>query len=327
MKINMAEMKSHAHQQEVGRKSEQERPVPGTEHDRIAARQPKIHVVWPHTFQQIKQKGQCLKAGQSVAPFFLFAFLFSWLIEVPLALQAQGIVDLSLPFGLHYLAGYGPMVAALILTFISGGWPALRNLLGKIVKWRVPVQWWIVAFSPLLIYLLLILVLTWLRQQPPSFNQLGNIKFLPDLGFAALLFWIVTFGIGEETGWRGYALPRLLQRHSPLKATIIIWFWWALWHLPLFYYTYDQAALFGFLPGLFAAAIIFTWLYNKASSILIVAVWHGTFNLTTACVACGEELSAAVVSTAVMVGALFLLILYKPFLTRQSKMQHHIENK
>jgi membrane protease YdiL (CAAX protease family) len=273
------------------------------------------------------QKDRYLGAEQSVTPFFLLAFLFSWLIEVPLALQAQGIVNFSLPFGLHYLAGYGPMVAALLLTFRSGGWPVLRGFLGKMVEWRVPVRWWIAAFSPLLIYLLLILALTWLRQQPPSFKQLGKIKFLPDLGFAALIFWVVTFGIGEETGWRGYALPRLQQRYSPLAATIILWFWWALWHLPLFYYTYDQAALFGFLPGLFAGAIIFTWLYNKASSILIVAVWHGTFNLTTACVACGEELSAAVVSTAVMVGAVFLLVFYKPFFTRQSEMQHHMKYK
>ena len=72
--------------------------------------------------------------------------------------------------------------------------------------------------------------------------------------------------------------------------------------------------IFGFLPGLLAGAIVFTWLYNSTESILIVAVGHGAFNLTAACVACGDGLGAAAVSAAVMVGAVVLLILHKPLM-------------
>jgi membrane protease YdiL (CAAX protease family) len=144
------------------------------------------------------------------------------------------------------------------------------------------------------------------------FSTLGQLNFLPDLGLAALPFWIVTFGIGEETGWRGYALPRLQRRRSALSATIILWFLWTLWHLPLFFYTYDSAVLPGFLPGLFAGAIIFTWLYNSTGSILIAAVWHGLFNYTTACTACGAGIGAATISTMVMIGAVILIIVWKP---------------
>ena len=62
--------------------------------------------------------------------------------------------------------------------------------------------------------------------------------------------------------------------------------------------------------GLFAGAIVFTWLYNQTRSILIAAVWHGMFNLTTACAACGAGPGAAAVSTLVMVWAAVLLIVY-----------------
>lgn len=276
--------------------------------------QTQIPFVALHTREQVLEEARQRAAGKPLASYFLLAFLLSWLVEVPLALQAQGIVNLSLPFALHYLVGYGPLVAALLLTARNGGWCALRTLFGRMARWRVRARWWLVAFSPLLFYGLLVAAMAWLQGQPPSFGELGKLNFLPDLGLAALPFWVLTFGIGEETGWRGYALPRLQQRRSAFTATLILWFWWALWHLPLFFYTYDLAVLPGFLPGLFAGAIVFTWLYNSTGSILIAAVWHGMFNLTTACVSCGAGIDAAAVSTVVMVGAVSLLVFYKPLM-------------
>ena len=128
----------------------------------------------------------------------------------------------------------------------------------------------------------------------------------------ALPLWVLTFGIGEETGWRGFALPRLQESHSPLGATIILWVFWALWHLPLFFYSYEVSILPGFLIGLLAGAINFTWLYNSTDgSILLVALWHGTFNFTTACSSCKTGLSAAVISTLVMVWAVAIVLFYR----------------
>ena len=54
------------------------------------------------------------------------------------------------------------------------------------------------------------------------------VNFLPPLGTGALFFWILTFGIGEEIGWRGYALPRLQKNHNALYATTALAFFWAL---------------------------------------------------------------------------------------------------
>ena len=145
-----------------------------------------------------------------------------------------------------------------------------------------------------------------------DFSLLGQVNFLPNLGVGALLLWIFTFGFGEEIGWRGYALPRLQKDRSALSATLILAVFWALWHLPQFFYLFDTAILVGWFFGLTAGAIVFTWLYNSAEgSILMVALWHGAFNFITASKA-GEGVLAAVLSTLVMVWAVAVIIWLKP---------------
>jgi membrane protease YdiL (CAAX protease family) len=146
-------------------------------------------------------------------------------------------------------------------------------------KWRVRPVWWLVALAPLVLYTLLAIVLRFIQGQWPDLAALGQIDFLPNLGGGALLVWFLTFGLGEETGWRGFALPRLQKGRSALAATAILWILWALWHLPLFFYLYDATILVGFLLGLLSGAIVFTWLYNSSGgSVLLVAVWHAAFN-------------------------------------------------
>ena len=158
--------------------------------------------------------------------------------------------------------------------------------------------------APLGLYLAVAATLWLVQGIPVDIVAMGQVDFLPALGLAALPMWILTFGIGEGTGWRGFALPRLQEGRSALNATIILWAFWALWHLPLFFYSYEVSILPGFLIGLLAGAILFTWLYNSTrGSVLMVALWHGTYNFTTACATCKTGLSAAIISTLVMVWA------------------------
>lgn len=251
--------------------------------------------------------------SDSLAMFFVLAYAFSWAVEIPLALKAQGVIAIPIPFALHYLAAFGPLLAAFVMTWLTAGGDGLRELGGRMFKWRVRPGWWLVALAPLLAYALAAVVLWLIQGHGPDIGILGQIDFLPNLGLGALLLWILTFGFGEETGWRGYALPRLQRGHSALTATIILWAFWALWHLPLFFFLYDPTIIVGFLLGLLAGAITFTWLYNStAGSILLLAVWHGAFNYVTGCVTCKTGIEAAVLSTLVMVWAVVVVIWFKP---------------
>jgi len=258
-------------------------------------------------------KIQNLTRRNPLAVFFPLAIGISWSIGVPLAITAAGQADRpSMPFSLHYLVGYGPMVAALLLTWITDGRAGLRELFGRILKWRVRPIWWVMAASPLIAFGCLAVGQRLLQGQWMEFALLGRVQFLPDLGLGALFLWVFTFGFGEEIGWRGYALPRLQKGRSALSATLILSLFLALWHVPAFFYLYDRSILIGWLIGMVAGAIVFTWFYNSSrGSILVVALWHGAFNFITGSQV-GEGVIAAVLSTAVMVWAVVLIFLYKP---------------
>jgi membrane protease YdiL (CAAX protease family) len=95
----------------------------------------------------------------------------------------------------------------------------------------------------------------------------------------------LTFGLGEETGWRGFALPRLQQNRSARSATLILGVLWALWHLPQFFYSFDLSLLgvVTFAISILCGALLLTWLYNSTGgSVLITTLWHGAFNTAVA---------------------------------------------
>jgi len=163
--------------------------------------------------------------------YFLFAYLISWSIGIPLALANQGIIPAILPEWTHYLVGYGPLLSALIVTAISQEMPGLKDLGGRMFMWRVCPKWWLVSFSPLIIGFVAILIINRFAGSQIGLSDLGSVNFLPPLGIGALLLWFFTFGLGEETGWRGFALPHLQKNRSALAATLILAALWALWHL------------------------------------------------------------------------------------------------
>lgn len=245
--------------------------------------------------------------------FFPLAIGLSWSIGIPLAVTAVGREDRPVElFAWHYLVGYGPMVAAVLLTWISDGRAGLRELLTRIFRWRARPIWWLMAASPLIVFVVIALGQRLLQGKWIDTALLGQVQFLPNLGWAALILWVVTFGFGEEIGWRGYALPRLQKGRSALSATLILSLFLALWHVPAFFYLYDSSILIGWLIGMVAGAIVFTWLYNiSRGSILIVALFHGAFNFISGSQA-GDGVIAAVLSTVVMVWAVVLIYLYKP---------------
>jgi uncharacterized protein len=69
--------------------------------------------------------------------YFVLAYAISWAIVAPLIASAQGFTDVPVPFALHYLNDYGPLLAALITAGIANGTAGLRDLFRRIIKWRV----------------------------------------------------------------------------------------------------------------------------------------------------------------------------------------------
>src|SRR5215211_4092979 len=89
--------------------------------------------------------------------------------------------------------------------------------------------------------------------------------------------------LGEEIGWRGYALPRLQYRRSALSASLILGVIWAFYHLPLFFTGQafrSPSLLVPFVVSGLALSVILTWVYNSTGgSLLLVVLLHATANL------------------------------------------------
>lgn len=250
-----------------------------------------------------------------LAMFFILAYAVSWAAAVPLAAAYLGWIRQPFPRAAHYLMAFGPLVAAVVATTLTAGRRGLEDLLARMVRWRVGSIWWLAAISPLLMYAVAACLLRLAQGTWPDPRLLGQVNFLPNLGIGALLLWLLTFGIGEETGWRGFALPHLQRTRSALGATLTLWVVWGIWHIPALVYLFGPATLadpffiVGFAVGQLAGAIVFTWLYNSTGSILIVAVWHGTYNFVTASEA-GKGTMAAIVSAPVMIWAVIIILAF-----------------
>ena len=265
----------------------------------------------------------------AVIAYFILAYAISWAVELPLAASAQGWLQTPVPAPLHYLAAFGPMLSALIITATTEGSPGIRQLLAGLLKWRIRLGWFL--FSTLLPIALFVLAATGgyaTNGKWPDLALLGEVDYLPDLGIlGAFTLWLLTFGLGEELGWRGYALPRLQKGRTALTATFILGVIWALWHLPAFFYkdTYVAMGLITGLPllllSILAGSVVFTWLYNSTrGSLLIVILFHAFFDFLSVSRAGGGAV-AAIMSAGVMIWAVLVVILFKPANLSHEKKQ------
>src|SRR5688572_28055964 len=89
--------------------------------------------------------------------FFLMAFVFTWSNWLPQALNSRGITSIQVPGFLTLLSGYGPALAAIIVVSLAYGRQCLRELFGRLLRWRVGIQWYLIAlFMPAFVILLAI---------------------------------------------------------------------------------------------------------------------------------------------------------------------------
>lgn len=177
------------------------------------------------------------------------------------------------------IGAFGPTLSAIILTAHRGGKASLRELLDRLLLWRVGTKWYVLA---------LFLVPTTGLCAMALHLLLGGRASEIATPFAwyfllpAFLGHLLTASLGEEIGWRGYALPKLQARSSALVASLILGGLWAFWHLPAFWMPagkYSGLPFTWFLLGTLPLTILFTWLFNNTKGSLLIAVLlHGATN-------------------------------------------------
>lgn len=165
---------------------------------------------------------------------------------------------------LWLLAVFGPAVAAVVVMRRTGG--DLREWVRSCVRWRVALRWWAYALGlPVLLYGVVSLVLQ-LLGEPVDWSL--AIERAPAYG-ATWLFVLVIGGAAEEPGWRGFGLPYLLERHTPVRATLILGLVWGFWHLPVY-------GPLGFVVPT-VLAFFYTFLWARTRSVLLAILLHASF--------------------------------------------------
>jgi len=202
----------------------------------------------------------------------LVPLVSGWARRWPITTFYLLTLAISWPLG---LLPPGPSIAAIAVAALIDGRGEVGALLRRVTVWRVGVRWYLIALlGPVA-----------LLAAAASVNVLAGAQVVTE---GPLVDWLelgklfgvqvvgVFAGAWEELGWRGFALPRLLKRVSPLTASLGVGVLWAAWHIPLF--------MSGELPWADAAAlvvlsILFTAVFVRTKqSVLIAFLMHAAFN-------------------------------------------------
>lgn len=212
--------------------------------------------------------------------FFVLAYAITWVALLPAILGDGTLTPLAVA---GYVVGaFGPSVAALVVVYRTAGRTGVRRLLGRLTVWRVPLRWWLVAlFLPASLKLGTLALLVVAGHPLPAFD-LGP---LPMVVATMVVGGLVPGAIGEELGWRGYALPRLAARFGLAAGSVVLGVLWALWHLPTFLVGFTgQASLPAgwLLLEISAASVLYAWLVANARwSVLLAIAFHAANNALT----------------------------------------------
>jgi membrane protease YdiL (CAAX protease family) len=226
-------------------------------------------------------------ARYPVAAFFLLAMVLGGGI-VFVVLQA------GLPPAVALASGLSASIAGIIMAAVEGGLLGLKQMLKRLLIWRVGIGYWLFA-------LFFLVPAAYAGSQANRLfgsSALTLSDLVPGLDIIPMLilFFFIA-GLGQELGWTGYLLPRLQARHSALTSSAIRALLAGIWHLPLLLYaSLDPASLAGFpYPGWIAQkgllvtlsvmilmllipwSILYTWIFNSTGgSLLLVSVLHAS---------------------------------------------------
>ena len=197
-----------------------------------------------------------------VSTFLALAFAFTWAL-LPWAGWSMAISLVAL---------CGPAVAALATVALLGR-HAWRDLRERIAKWRVPARWYVLALLAPVPISALAAGLEWLA------GARGPVHLMPISPLQAVVFVLVA---GEEIGWRGFLLPRVLERAGAWPASAFVGIVWAAWHLPLFFMAsmpHFGTSFPAFVVYTTALSVLLTAFAHKTGgSVVIATLFHGAVN-------------------------------------------------
>jgi CAAX amino terminal protease family. len=223
---------------------------------------------------------------KQLTTYFVLAYILSWVIWFPLYGHIFGINNLpDIPFN-HGIGGFGPLLSAFLTTWIYKGKMQLLSFAKGLFRVKPVIYIAIALLSPFLLAGIAGIVSFLIKDIPINLAGLFTSHEFPELNFIQFFFYnFVCFGLGEETGWRGFVLPHLQNKYNALKSSIIVTVFWALWHLPVFFYDngfmdMNIGEIFGWFFSLLTGSILLTWIYNSSkASVLACAVFHTTINI------------------------------------------------
>lgn len=228
-----------------------------------------------------------LRARLQRAPllgFFALTFAWSWVCWA-----LSPVIRPQLPWLatlLMFAGSFGPTLAAIVVVASTRPVGGVRAWLSRCLQWRIGWGWWALALLlPLAVMLLAaglhIALGGDLATAPASGHLLMTVVNLP-------LVLLLGGPLGEEFGWRGYALPVLQDRLGWRAASVALGLVWGVWHLPLF--LIDGTAQAHIPPALFllsvvAMSVVFAWLVNRtAGSVVAALLFHTAINFWPAVV-------------------------------------------
>jgi uncharacterized protein len=231
-----------------------------------------------------------------ILSYYTLVFAISWggilAIVAPSGIPGRPEdVTRLFPFALAALFA-GPSISGLAMTALVGGRAGLRDLLARMLHWRVGAQWWAAALltGPLLVAA----VLFGLSLHSPDYTP--GLLTTQDRGGLLLLglgAGLIGGGLLEELGWTGFAVPMIRQHHGTFATGLIVGVLWGVWHLLIAFWASrgmaGEAALEGFIAGfvafyflaLPAYRLLLVWVHDHTGSLLLVMLMHAVLSAST----------------------------------------------
>jgi membrane protease YdiL (CAAX protease family) len=199
-----------------------------------------------------------------IALFFVLAFVFTWGLQLPAVLAAHGFIagPPERYMALVGLGAFGPAAAAMVTAAVEG--TGVKVLLRPLGTWRVGLRWYLAALLvPGGIFVAAATLYNLAGHDEPLLYPPNN---------AAFVAAAIVFPLGEEIGWRGFALPRLRDRFGALAASVIIGVLWTFWHAMMLELQGFPASLyFVYVPFMVGGSVFFTWIYERTRGSLLLA--------------------------------------------------------